>query len=95
MITERRIYTRPADILAGVSKSPAQIIIGKFGGVLSLARAIDRCPATIYRWLYPKERKGRNGMIPTSAVADIILAADLQGIEIEPADFIPEFNRID
>jgi hypothetical protein len=37
----------------------ANFIIQQFGGVKKLAKAINKDPATIYRWTYPK-KKARN-----------------------------------
>lgn len=77
--------------------SQAERVVKKFGGVPALIRALkqvgkSRSKATIYKWLYPKEKKGRNGLIPTSAWPDLLLAARLEGIHFSDVDFDPRLT---
>lgn len=58
-------------------------IIYKFGGVKALASAINKDPATIYRWTYPKSKGGTGGVIPTSAISKITEAAKLLDISLD------------
>lgn len=60
----------------------AKYIIKRFGGIKALATAINKDPATIYRWTYPKEKGGTNGGIPNSAQAKITDAAKRLGISL-------------
>jgi hypothetical protein len=69
-------------------------IIQKFGSPYKLSEALKRVsqqayrhPSVIYRWTYPKGlRNGRGGVIPTSALQDIMNAARLEGIILTPED---------
>ncbi len=61
----------------------ANFIIQQFGGVKKLAKAINKDPATIYRWTYPKKRQGTGGRIPSSALNGIIKAAAALNISLE------------
>lgn len=61
--------------------SPAQFIIGKFGGLTKAAKAIGSPVTTVQGW---KER----GRIPQDRWEDIIEAARLIGEELEFSDFI-------
>ncbi|MEH6502983.1 MAG: amino-acid N-acetyltransferase [Cycloclasticus sp.] len=58
-------------------------IIHKFGGVKPLAAAINKDPATIYRWTYPKSKGGTGGIIPSSAIGKITEAARLLNITLD------------
>lgn len=67
--------------------TPAEKIIAKFNGVPSLARAIGKTPAAVYRWTYPRERGGTGGYIPTAQIAKIKDVADLLGIQLTAEDW--------
>ncbi|MEO1889192.1 MAG: amino-acid N-acetyltransferase [Cycloclasticus sp.] len=58
-------------------------IIQQFGGVKSLALAINKDPATIYRWTYPKHKGGTAGLVPRSALKKIHAAAQLLNITLD------------
>ncbi|MBL4743639.1 MAG: amino-acid N-acetyltransferase [Cycloclasticus sp.] len=61
----------------------AHFIISQFGGVKPLASAINKDPATIYRWTYPKSKGGTGGLIPTSALHKISEAARNLHVDIQ------------
>jgi amino-acid N-acetyltransferase len=61
----------------------AKLIIEKFGGINSLAAAINKNPATIYRWTYPKNKGGTNGLIPTASLSAIKDAAKRLNISLD------------
>jgi len=61
----------------------ANFIIQQFGGVKRLAKAINKDPATIYRWTYPKSKQGTGGLVPSSALSSIIDAANVLNISLE------------
>lgn len=75
----------------------AERIFAKFGGASKLCKALaqladksaHRCVSAVYRWNMPKANGGSNGLIPTSALADVLAAARLQGIVITPEDLFP------
>ncbi|MEW5008316.1 MAG: amino-acid N-acetyltransferase [Cycloclasticus sp.] len=62
----------------------AKFIIEQFGGIKALAKAINKDPATIYRWTYAKHKGGTGGLIPTSANNRICEAARRLNIDIQP-----------
>ncbi len=64
-------------------------IFAKFGGARRLAKAIGRDPSAVYKWNYPREIGGTDGLVPTSAIPDINAAADLLGITLTPEDWTP------
>lgn len=77
-------------------RTQAERIFEKFGGVRKLMAALDRLgpdrgynPATLYRWNYPRARKGSNGIIPTAAIPDVLEAARLEGIHLDAVDLDP------
>lgn len=61
----------------------ANFIIQQFGGVKQLAKAINKDPATIYRWTYPKDKQGTGGRVPSSALNSIIDAAKVLNISLD------------
>jgi len=63
----------------------ANFIIQQFGGVKRLANAINKDPATVYRWTYPKSKNGTGGLVPSSALKSIYEAAKLLGIALDEA----------
>jgi hypothetical protein len=73
----------------------AQRVIAKFGGIPALVRALGaagkaRDAANVYRWTYPKTKKGgTGGLIPSSAMADVLEAARLDGVLLTPEDIDP------
>jgi len=73
----------------------AQNIIDKFGGVASLVASLKRAGfsrhrTAIYYWTWPKARGGTNGLIPTSALLEVLAAARLEGIYITVEELYPE-----
>lgn len=57
-------------------------IISKFGGVRSLARALQCSPSTIQGW---KDR----GSIPDAHKARVLIAAESLGVDLTKGDFWP------
>lgn len=64
-------------------------IIDKFGGIKKLATALNKDPATIYRWNYDKNKGGTGGVIPTSALASINEAAAALNIDLNHSEHTP------
>lgn len=72
----------------------AERVINKFGGAKRLLAALKavgfpKNPATVYRWLYPREKGGTGGIIPTKAWPDILTAARIEGIFLTAEDVGP------
>lgn len=70
-------------------------IMARFGGPAALAEALQQLPnpkhhrerTVVYKWLYPRERGGADGLIPHQAIAAIALAARMQGIFLTAEDW--------
>lgn len=79
----------------------ANSIIAKFGGarpmaqeITKLRKAIDPAaptmhPSTIYRWMMPIAKGGTGGLIPSSAITEVIQAARMIGILLCKDDLLP------
>ena len=75
--------------------SQAQRVLRLFGGARKLASLLlivgkPRDPSNLYRWTYSREKGGTGGLVPTSAWADILLAARLEGIIVPVELMHPE-----
>jgi hypothetical protein len=72
------------------NETQAQRIVARFGGAPALCSALaavgtPRHVSVIYRWLAGATR----GVVPTSAVPDIMRAADHVGVLLTDADWSP------
>lgn len=77
------------------TRSQAERIFAKFNGARGLYEALERHGkrrdiTAIYRWTYPKAKGGTNGLVPASAMPDVVLVARLEGIVLTPEDTHPE-----
>lgn len=77
-----------------IKKSQTERIIDRFGTVTTLHARLNDAGlclniSTIYRWKYPKNRKGTGGMIPARIWPYLMRAALLEGIYFMPEDFDP------
>jgi len=66
----------------------AERIIDKFNGVSRLSKATGIEATTIYRWSYPKEKRGSEGRVPARYHAQIWDAAKRLGIKLKKSDFV-------
>lgn len=81
-------------------RTQAYRIFVKFGGVPGLWEALKtvqrpRQLQAMYRWLYPKERGGSDGLVPLNAMEDILIAARYMGIILSSEDLDPRAIPID
>jgi hypothetical protein len=81
----------------------AERIIERFGGVRNLIDALEnigikRDLTNIYRWTYSKEKGGTGGLVPTTALIDVIAAARKEGVFLTQEDLDPrssvKINRV-
>lgn len=57
-------------------------LIDQFGGIKKLAEALNKNPATIYRWNHAKEKGGSGGIVPATAIKRVKQAALERGIAL-------------
>lgn len=65
-------------------------IIDKCGGPAAVAKMLGIHQSRVYRWTYPTDRGGSNGVVPTKQQARLLQIAREQGIDLSPADFFPQ-----
>lgn len=65
----------------------ASRIIQKFGGAPVVAGIVATDRTAVYKWTYPKERGGCDGLIPSRYHSLLLHAAREKGIELTPSDF--------
>lgn len=68
-------------------KTPAELVIEKFGGHARVAEVLGVDVSRVYRWTYSSERGGTGGLVPQKHQAKLMEAAVAGGIELAPADF--------
>ena len=66
----------------------AETMIKRFGGREKLAEALGVNIVQVYRWTYPKTKKGTGGSIPARHFSKLLKLARERGIEIDPAELI-------
>jgi hypothetical protein len=69
--------------------TPAELVIGKFGGHARVAEILGVDVSRVHRWTYPKERGGTGGFIPQRHQTRLLDEARLEGLDLAPADFFP------
>lgn len=80
--------------------SQSERVIRKFGGAMRLTEALaaigrPKAAFSVYRWTYPRSRGGTGGFIPSHCWPDILQAARIYGIIIEPSDFDPRTKALE
>lgn len=73
-------------------RGPAHRIIERFGGTRRLARLLGISAAAVTRWLYPRDRGGCGGLIPSSRILPLLALAECQGVVITEHDLAPVFT---
>lgn len=91
--------SRPPPRAARDTRTPAERVYARFGGVLAVVAALDalalalrdphhrRNPATVYRWNTPRAKGGTGGRIPSAVINSLKHAAERSGIKLVPRDF--------
>lgn len=69
-------------------KTAAERVYRAFGGPRRVAGALGLTHAAVYRWSYPKDRRGSGGAVPTEWHAPLLEAALQRGIRLERADLV-------
>jgi hypothetical protein len=78
--------------MSAMAKSPAEIVIEKFGGHAVIAEVLGVSVSRVYRWTYPESRGGTGGLIPQKHQAPLLNAAREKQIELAPVDFFPSVD---
>ena len=68
--------------MSKIKQTPYEVLISEFGGVRSLARAIDRDPGSVNKW------RKRDGTIPSSIQRKVLETAWAKGIKITAHEII-------
>lgn len=71
-----------------IPETPADKCILAFGGVRSLARALERNPSSVVRWRKPKDEGGSNGAVPSSLQGRVLAIAQERGLNLTAEDLI-------
>lgn len=71
----------------------AETIIRKCGGHQQVSQWLGLSLPQIYRWTYPRERGGTDGLIPARRQGELMAKARAAGIDLTPADFFPPEQR--
>lgn len=65
----------------------AETIVKKCGGAKVVSDWLRVDISRVYRWTYPKNKGGSDGVIPARRQADLLRKARENGIELDPSDF--------
>jgi len=68
---------------------PAATIIAKLGGERAVAAATGTAYTAPYRWQHPREKGGTGGLIPQRYHLKLLAFAQLKGVELDAAEFLP------
>lgn len=68
---------------------PARSVIAKLGGPDAVRAITGKSLSRIYRWMYPADRGGTDGVIPHVDARKMLDHAKANGIDLSPADFFP------
>jgi hypothetical protein len=67
--------------------NPASNIIEKCGGHQAVADMLQVDVSRVYRWTYPRDRGGSDGVIPAKHQMRLLAEAGSRGITLSPNDF--------
>jgi hypothetical protein len=73
--------------------SQAARVVAKLGGPAKVAKMLGITRACVYKWLWPVDRQGTGGIIPTGQMERLCLAARLNGHLLTAEDLDPRPTR--
>lgn len=81
------------------TRTQAQRVYDKFGGVPALVDAlkdagVERNASSVYRWNMPRSKGGCGGVVPSSAMPDILAAARVCGLVFTPDENVFNPGRL-
>lgn len=71
-----------------VRLTPAEKVYEAFGGQMMVAKETGISFQEVYRWNYPKERRGTAGRVPHQHQETILVAAKRLKLKLQPADLV-------
>jgi hypothetical protein len=71
-----------------IKSSPAERIHSAFGGAMEVSRATGITFQEVYRWAYPKSKKGCGGQVPAKHQASILKAAKRLRLKLKAVDLV-------
>jgi len=74
--------------MAKRKETPAQRVYDAFGGAMEVVRATGLSNGEVYRWGYPKSKRGCDGRIPHQHQALILTAAKQLKVKLKPEDLV-------
>lgn len=69
-------------------KTPADIVIERFGGCRAVARVLDVDHSWVVRWRKPKREGGTAGLVPVSHQRVLLEEAEKRGIELTAVELV-------
>lgn len=70
--------------------NPAHKIITKLGGEKAVAEQLGLSESVVYRWAYPRDRRGTGGLIPARHIKPLIEIARARGKRLTLQDFFQD-----
>ncbi len=72
-----------------VISGQADRVIRKLGGFRFVSKALDKDITALYKWTYGKHEGGTGGVIPSSALPDILDLAEMLSVSLTSEDLDP------
>jgi len=73
--------------------SQAERLINRLGGHAKVAKMLGITRAAVYQWTWPVERGGTGGLIPTTSLKALVVAARLNGHLLTSEDLDPRPSK--
>lgn len=70
------------------TKTPADIVIERFGGVRAVARTLDIDHSWVVRWRKPRTAGGTAGVVPSAHQRRLLEEAAKRGIRLTASELI-------
>jgi|TARA_Y100000310_G_scaffold92194_1_gene89799 hypothetical protein len=70
------------------TKTPAERVYDAFGGPMEVSRATGIKHQEVYRWNYPKEKRGCGGLVPARHQKTILAAVKKLKLSFDAADLV-------
>jgi hypothetical protein len=74
--------------MANRKKAPAFRVYDAFGGPMEVSRAAKIPHQEVYRWGYPKSKKGCSGQVPAKHQKTLLKAAKRKRVRLTAVDLV-------